>query len=132
MGRKIKPAMLKPEWPATPAAGEPAPHRYTWSGDGAETIAAEQLAKTRRQFLAVVPYKPGEIVFVADGDGPARRALILDVFAERDRFDDFRAKFRVAFEVGGRWSRQWVYTWAGFIQRGYLNAGLAPDLVGKL
>jgi len=102
---------------------EVAPHRYLWSG--IEDVYRD--AASYAEFMAGVPYKKGEVVWL--DHGTPVKALIVDVFCDRDRFGDRREKYRVVTETKkGFWSKSWHYTWSGYIQRGYKKAGLAPDI----
>jgi hypothetical protein len=102
-----------------------APHRYTWDGKGQPDLDE---CKGYREILAAIPYKEGEAVYVQRGER-AVKARIYRVHYERDRFGERRAVFMVQFETAaGLWSKAWARTWAGFIQRGYALAGLAPDV----
>lgn len=104
-----------------------APHRYTWDDDRPDPALARDL-KTWR---ALVPYKEGEAVYV-DRGGKAVKALILDVFPDRDSAGFRRERYRIVVETAkGLWSRSWEYAHPGAIQRGYQRAGLAPDLKGR-
>ena len=101
-----------------------APHRYTWDGKHGEY----ENAKTVTEFIRGVPYKAGDVVFVAYGD-VAKRALITHVGAYRDRFGDRKEWFQVLLETKrGEWARVWNRTYPGPIQRGYKLAGRAPDI----
>lgn len=101
-----------------------APHRYTWAGE--EVEPADDSVKAWR---ATVPYQAGDVVWVQVGDGKALRARILHVFVHYNRFHERVAQFRIVLETKkGLWAKQWIYTWPGFIQRGYAIAGLAPDV----
>lgn len=116
-------------WPDTPVEDTPvAPHRMKWDGSG----DVEPKDDKYSSFVATSHYKPGEVVMVVYGDGFAR-ARILNVFAQRKYSGDLGHQYRVQRETKkGRWSRNLYYTWPGYIQRGYLRAGLAPDLEGKI
>lgn len=108
----------------TPATAGVSPHRYRWDrGDD-----HEQPEQSYAEWHAAVAYKPGEVVYV-DVSGVATLARVLYVFCERNRFDERQAKYRVQLATKrGTWAGSWVYTWPGFIQRGYALAGLAPDV----
>lgn len=98
-----------------------APHRYT-----NDAIDARPANDSPKAWRATVPYQSGDVVWVQDGV-VAKRALIVGLFSERNRYGDFIAKFRVRLETrAGYWSKLWVYTWPGFIQRGYEMAAV-PD-----
>lgn len=115
--------------PATVDETTVAPHRYTW--DGANNVDGDPSAMPYREWRKAQPYQPGDVVWI-DRDGKAVRAYISDVFVEYDRYGDRRAKYRVHPETAkGTWSKLWHYTFPGYIQRGYLRAGLAPDCEGK-
>lgn len=105
---------------ATPVA----PHRYLWSVDEVEPVDA-----TVKAWKATVPYQPGDVVWVQVDSTTAKRALVIGLFSSY-HCHERRAQFRVRLETkAGLWSKQWIYTWPGFIQRGYAMAGLAPDVV---
>jgi hypothetical protein len=72
------------------------------------------------EFLASSPYKVGDVVFVAYGDGFAR-AYISGVFNDYDQFGDRRLMYRVHRENkrGDAFAKTFYYTWPGYVQRGY-------------
>jgi hypothetical protein len=104
-----------------------APHRYTFDSSSDYRDAEDYQA-----FIAGVPYKEGEVVYVeryGEGCKLAKKARIVHVWYERDRFGDRRELYRAQFETAkGLWSKVAEKTYAGPIQRGYQLAGLAPDL----
>jgi hypothetical protein len=106
---------------------EIAPHRYTF-----DSSSDYRDAEDYREFIAGVPYKVGEVVYVeryGKGCKVAKRARIVDVWFERDRYGDRRELYRAQFETEkGLWAKVAEKTYAGPIQRGYQLAGLAPDL----
>lgn len=105
------------------------PHRYTY----ADFDDGYRDAPDFREFLAGVPYKEGEVVYVEafdpkTGRKVAKRAKVADVWFDRDRFGDRREMFRLQLETAkGIWAKVGTKAWAGQIQRGYQLAGLAPD-----
>jgi hypothetical protein len=101
-----------------------APHRYLW-----DAPFDERSVGTLQQWKETVPYKPGEVVWVQTGRDEAKRAYIMSVIPERDRFGDRREVYRVRLETNaGTWSKLWRDMWPGHVQRGYRIAGLAPDV----
>lgn len=131
MGRVVKSFMIKPEWPLQPSTAPIAPHRYTWENDlpDLDSFGLHEWD----QMKAAIPYKDGEVVYI-DRGGVAVRALIIDAFVRRDEYSGVRRpRYRVMVETAkDTWSKNWEYVFPGFIQRGYLAAGLAPDCEGKL
>lgn len=127
MGRVIKAYMIPTGSPARADEAEVAPHRYLWNRDGIDLDSFKP--EQTKEMYASVEYQPGDVVYVDRGGKPVK-ALVLDLFIRRAEWDGCRkVKFRVAFETAnGSWSKLWEYTHPGFIQRGYLAAGLAPDL----
>lgn len=125
MGRIVK------DWkPDRVEDAEIAPHRYTW-----DASSDYQDARELKAFLAGVPYKAGEVVYVeraGHGEYVARKARILFVTWDREhreRTGERREMYRVQFETGaGLWSKLWEYVHPGHVQRGYKLAGLAPDV----
>ena len=118
------------DWKPEPVTGcVVAPHRYTWDDATQDDPSVHEYGvDALRRWQKTVPYQPGEVVYV-ERNGKAVLARILNVFHERNRFDERVAKFRVQYATGdGEWSKMWVYTYPGFIQRGYALAGLAPDV----
>lgn len=120
-----------------PSQTETAPHRFTWDrepDDGSFSVIDGNLVPSIREFLAQSPYKVGDVVYVARDRKEARRAYISRVGHEYDQYGDRRFKYRVHLEnkCGDAFSANFIYTWPGMIQRGYLLAGLAPDLEGKV
>lgn len=92
---------------------------------------AEYVADRLRDWRNAHPYKPGMVVWMEcrkrDGSKITKRAYITDVFSERDRYGDRRAKYRVHVETakGDRFAKNFVYTWPGYIERGYRLANEA-------
>lgn len=104
-----------------------APHRYTWDDDGPDPA----LAPDYDTWKALVPYKPGEAIYVERG-GKAVKALILDVHPGRDSMGFRQEVYRIVLETAkGLWSKSWERVHPGAVQRGYHRAGLAPDLDGR-
>lgn len=104
------------------------PHRYLY----ADFDDAYRDATDFREFLAGVPYKEGDVVFVEhrndDGSKVAKRAKVAFVWFDRDRFGDRQELYRLQLETAkGLWAKVGTKAWAGHIQRGYQLAGLAPD-----
>lgn len=109
-----------------------APHRYLYNDFDDSYRWDHNQPGGYRDFINAVPYKKGDVVWVKDGD-KAKRARIMDIAAEFDRYGDRREKFRVQFETAkGEWSKLWTYTYPGPIQRGYQMMGLAPDMPEKV
>lgn len=110
-----------------------APHRYKWDGVEVNGAKVTDLAPvTYDDWKKTVPYGPGEVVFVDFArlrDGRIRKARILSVFPERDRFGDRRELYMCQLETErGVWSKDISKVWPGMVQRGYKAAGLAPDV----
>lgn len=83
---------------------------------------------TIKEFRQAHPYKPGMVVYMEwidyiDGKTVkiARKAFISDLWAERAPDGFLRAKYRVHMEnkKGGNFAKNWIYTWPGYIERGY-------------
>jgi hypothetical protein len=110
---------------------EVSPHRYTWDNDrpDLDDFSTDQWKEMR----AAVEYQPGDVVYVIRNGKPVK-ALVLNFFIRRSDWDGSRkVKFRIAVATAkGEWSKLWEHTHPGFIQRAYLEAGMAPDLEGKL
>ena len=127
MGRVIKPHMIPAGSPARADDAPVAPHRYTWDGTGVDldSFGPDQY----REMCAAVAYQPGDVVCL-ERYGVPLKALVLNFWVRRSDWDGSRkVTYRVAVETAkGAWSKQWEMTHPGFIQRGYLAAGLAPDL----
>ncbi len=113
-------ANLVKHWtPTTVADATVAPNYYALNGDLDTTIASTAGDGKIREFVASIPYKKGDVVWVEDGE-TAVLAFISDVTFELDRYDDRRAKFRIQKATkAGTFSKRFSYTYAGFIQRGY-------------
>lgn len=83
------------------------------------------LADNWKQFKAALPYKEGDTVwlehFNRDGSKSARKAFISDVYRETGNDGWPRPKYRVhvATARGDRFANNFIYTWSGYIQRGY-------------
>ena len=104
-----------------------APHRYLWTGTN-DDYRDRDLVPRIRDAKNMVPYQPGEVVYVKDGDA-VKRARIMQIHFEMDRYGDRREKFKVQFETGnGLWSKLFSYTYPGPVQRGYQKLGLAPEM----
>lgn len=131
MTRVMKPHMWPKSFPARADEAQAAPHRYTWDGDlpNLDDFGPGQW----QEMMAAVPYQPGDVVYV-DRGGDAVKALIIDVWVRRSDWDGRRRPtYRVVMATAkGTWSKLWEKTHPGFIQRGYVAAGLAPDCEGKL
>lgn len=114
--------LIKNWQPVSVEGAETAPNHYAYAGRADTTIYSTAGDGKIREFLASVPYKKGDIVWLEDGDR-AILALISDVTFELDRFGDRRAKFRIQKATkAGTFSKQFSYTYPGFIQRGYEKA----------
>lgn len=106
-----------------------APHHYTWDR---EEILNDPTPRGLAEFKANIPYKEGDVIWVTVHQ-KTFRAYIYQVLYERDRFGDRIEVYNILAETAkDQWSRVWQRVWVGYIQKGYMNAGLAPDLVGKL
>lgn len=103
---------------------EVAPHRYTWDAN----VDYYNLPKLS-EFLKAVPYQPGDVVYY-NHDGEARKAYVHIVVWDYDRcgFRIEKFKIMVANKDGKTFAKNWRYAYAGQIQRGYMLAGLAPDI----
>jgi len=109
-----------------------APHRYTWDREGPEEALADPSSGPIREWRAALPYQKGEVIMV-ERRGKPYRAKVLDIILDYDRYGDRRACYQCATETAtGVFSKVWFRFYPGHIQRGYLLAGLAPDLEGKL
>ncbi len=98
-----------------------APHRYR-----ADVYKPDP--KSYDEWKKQIPYKPGEVVYMDDFGKPVK-AKIIYVFRDHDRFGFPREKYRVQKATQkGLWSKNWIYIYPGFIQRGYKLAGLAPEM----
>lgn len=115
--------LIKNWTPITVEEAAIAPNYYTFDGNLDTTIASAAADGKIREFIASVPYKKGDVVWIEDGDR-AILALISDVGFELDRYDDRRAKFRIQKATkAGTFSKQFSYAYPGHIQRGYEKAG---------
>lgn len=111
-----------------------APHRYLYTGMNDDWRYSDDY----KTFMAGIPYREGEVVYIegyaSDGPGkPAKqaplKARVIGLFYELDRYGDRREKYRIQRETKkGTWSLLWEYTFPGQIQRGYQQAGLAPEM----
>ena len=119
-----------------PSTVPTAPHRFTWDSDtidGSFVVRDGQAIPSLRDFMALSPYKVGDVIMVTHGEG-FKRAYVSLVGHDYDRFGDRMLKYRVHTEnaKGDVFSKNFYYVWPGMIQRGYQRAGLAPDCDGKL
>ncbi len=112
---------------------EVAPHRYTWDRVAPEDDLADPQGGARiREWRAALPYQVGDTIWVGR-NGKAMRARILHILVDRDRYGDRRPIYQCQTETQkGVWSKVWQRFYPGDVQRGYLAAGLAPDLEGKI
>lgn len=102
-----------------------APHRYLY--DAPYDPEAKQ-PTTYREVKAAAPYKIGDVIYVAYGDGYAR-AYVHDISCRRDRWDDLQEVYLIRRETKtGEFGKRAYQTFPGLIQRGYHRAGLAPDI----
>ncbi len=117
-------AQYLPELPPV-ADFEVAPHRYVYD----KLVGGAALTDpTYRQVKDAAPYKAGDVVYVAYGDGFAK-AYIHYVGARRDRFDDKIEYYDARRETKkGVWAKKTYMIYPGYIQRGYHRAGLAPEI----
>lgn len=107
------------------ACFEVAPHRYLYTG----LVGGEALTDpTYRQVKEAAPYKAGDVVYVAYGDG-FTKAYIHYVGCRRDRYDDKVEYYDARRETKkGDWAKKTYMIYPGTIQRGYHRAGLAPEI----
>jgi hypothetical protein len=115
------------DWtPELVSASPVAPHRYLWEGQDESYRDGNY-----DRFVAGIPYKAGEVVYVERNKQPVL-ARVLGSFSDRDwyiRRGDRIEKYRVQLATkSGTWSKVWVYVWPGHVQRGYKLAGLAPEM----
>ena len=120
-------ANLIKDWkPVSSIDAEVAPNYYDAKADLDTTIVSVCGDGKGRAFVDSVPYKAGDVVWVEDGN-KAVLALISGVWFELDRNEFRRAKFRIQKATkAGTFSKQFSYTYPGFIQRGYEKAGNDP------
>lgn len=132
MGRTVKSFMLEPHWPQRADTAEVAPHRYTWEG-GRPTLDSFGLDRWKEMMDSVV-YQPGDVIWMTGGPKGFVKAMVLSVFVSRSAWDGCRReKYRVVRATAkGEWSKLWEETYPGFVQRGYVAAGMAPDCEGKV
>lgn len=109
-----------------------APHRYRYTGtigpDGQE-LKDVGLCDEYREAMQNVPYREGEVVFVEGPKGKPERALIHTVYLRRDRFGFRVERYKIQRQTAkGLFSKLWEQSAPGFIQRGYQQAGLAPEM----
>jgi hypothetical protein len=111
--------MARPSLPELPPVTTftVAPHRYLWNAPASETVPC-----TYREVKTAAPYKAGEVIYVVDGDG-YRRAYIVHVTADRDRYDEWREYYEVRPETkNGTFAKRSYKAYPGFVQRGYQRA----------
>lgn len=109
-----------------------APHRYTWDREGAEEALADPANARIRDWKAALPYQMGDVLWV-ERNGKPVRARILYIVVDYDRYGDRRPAYQCQTETAkGAWSKVWQRFYPGHVQRGYLLAGLAPDLEGNI
>jgi antitoxin (DNA-binding transcriptional repressor) of toxin-antitoxin stability system len=111
-----------------------APHRMLWSGalnHSGEPAKDLDACDDWRECKANFSYREGETIMITRS-GAAVKALVIAAFIRRNHFGDRCEAYKIVVETkSGYWSKLWEITHPGFIQRGYLAAGLAPDLEGK-
>lgn len=100
---------------------EVAPHRYLFHAIEHEDAHGPDWRKH-------LPYKEGEVIWIKTGTEVVR-AKIYRILYGRNQFGDIMPTYRVQKETAkGVFSKVWVNTWPGMIQRGYKMKGLAPDI----
>lgn len=108
-----------------------APHRYTWNREAPEDDLADPASGPIREWRAALPYQKGDVLMVED-NGKPKRAKVLDIIVDYDRYGDRRPAYQCAVETAdGVFSKVWKRFYPGHVQRGYKLAGLAPDLEGR-
>lgn len=109
-----------------------APHRYTWSREAPEDAFSIPGSSKIAEWKAALPYRSGEVIMV-DRNGKAVKAFIDNIIVEYDRFGDRVPVYQCMVETAqGVFSKVWSRFYASAVQRGYLLANMAPDLVGML
>lgn len=112
-----------------------APHRYLWSGNlnhSGEPAKEIYLCDNWKECKANFGYREGEVIYLARNGKPVK-ALIITTMITRNHFGDRVEAYHVVVETkAGYWSKLWEEAHPGFIQRGYVAAGLAPDCEGKV
>lgn len=76
---------------------------------------------TGREFrLNSIPYKAGDVIWM-EHHGEPRKAYISYALYERAHDGFLREKYKVhiANKKRDTFAKNWFYTWAGFIERGY-------------
>ena len=100
-----------------------AEHRYLWN----EPIP-DKYPESWREVRDAAPYKAGEVVYVAYGDG-FTRAYIERVDVDYNRWTEWREFYWVRRETKkGLFAKVAYKAYSGYVQRGYQRAGLAPDV----
>lgn len=104
---------------------EVAPHRYLYT----KSVGGESLINpTFREVKEAAPYKVGEVVYVAYGDGFAKcyiHYVAARVNYEGDKVEYYHGRRETK---KGEWSKVAYNVYPGYIQRGYYRAGLAPEI----
>lgn len=120
-------------WTPKKASDYPvSPHRYLWDREAVEDNLAIPGSGPIREWKALLPYKRNEVIMV-ERNGKPVKAMVLDIVVDYDRYGDRRACYQCATETKtGFFSQVWSRFYAGHVQRGYLLAGMAPDLAGKM
>ena len=101
-----------------------APHRYLWTRNPDDMPDPDDY----REVKAATPYKVGEVIWIAYGEG-CTRAIISYVGPVRNYYDEWTEEYTVHRETKkGTWSKIWYKVRSGIVQRGYQRAGLAPEM----
>lgn len=101
------------------------PNRYNDDFDD-EFRWNHRLSPRLRDWRAKVPYQPGHVIWCEERKNVACKALVLDVFWDRENLErtgDRREKYRIAWATkSGNWSSLYTYVHPGYVQRGYQMA----------
>lgn len=104
---------------------EVAPHRYTYT----KLVGGESLINpTFKEVKEAAPYKVGEVVYVAYGDGFAKCYISYVAARVNHEGDKVEYYFGRRETKKGEWCKREYTVYPGYIQRGYYRAGLAPEI----
>jgi hypothetical protein len=96
-----------------------APYRYGYHVDHLRDVDVYSW----RAVKDAAPYKPGDVVYVIDGEGGFRRAYVVRVDADKKHLEDWQEYYWVRPETkGGTFARREYIAHPGYVQRGYQRA----------
>jgi hypothetical protein len=119
MGHQQGETQMRKQFPKLPPVNtfNVSPHLYSYHAP-----SPDPMPYTWREVRDAAPYKPGDVVYVVDGDG-FRKAYISRVDVDKNNWDDWREYYWVRPETKqGTFAKREYKAYPGFVQRGYQRA----------